>query len=42
VRAPPPPPVVHAPPPQPIVRAPPPAAHPAPMCGKPGLPPCPK
>ena len=42
VRAPPTPPVVHAPPPQPIVRAPPPAAHPAPMCGKPGLPPCPK
>ena len=42
VHAAPPPPVVHAPPPQPIVRAPPPAAHPAPMCGKPGLPPCPK
>jgi uncharacterized caspase-like protein len=42
VRAAPPPPVVHAPPPQPIVRAPPPGAHPAPMCGKPGLPPCPK
>jgi uncharacterized caspase-like protein len=40
VHAAPPPPVVHAPPP-PVVR-PPPAAQHAPLCGKPGLPPCPK
>ena len=38
---PPPPPVVHAAPPPPVVRAPPAAQH-APLCGKPGLPPCPK
>ena len=43
VRAPPPvAPVVHAPPPPPVVRAPPPPAQHAPLCGKPGLPPCPK
>ena len=49
--APPPPPVVHAPPPAPVLRAPPPpaparaplpAAARGPLCGKPGLPPCPK
>ena len=39
VHAPPPPPVVHAAPPPPVVRAPPAAQH-APLCGKPGLPPC--
>jgi uncharacterized caspase-like protein len=39
---PPPPPVVHAPPPAPAVHAAPPAAQRAPLCGKPGLPPCPK
>ena len=38
--APPPPPVVRAPPP--VARAPPPAAARGPLCGKPGLPPCPK
>ena len=42
VRAPPPPSVVHAAPPPPVVHAPPPAAQHAPLCGKPGLPPCPK
>jgi uncharacterized caspase-like protein len=42
VRASPPPPVVHLPPPPPLVRAPPAAAQHAPLCGKPGLPPCPK
>ena len=41
VRAPSPPPVVHAAPPPPVVRAPP-AAQRAPLCGKPGLPPCPR
>jgi uncharacterized caspase-like protein len=41
VHAAPPPPVVHAAPPPPVVR-PPPAAQHAPLCGKPGLPPCPK
>jgi uncharacterized caspase-like protein len=38
----PPPPVVHAPPPPSVVRAPPQPAQHAPLCGKPGLPPCPK
>jgi uncharacterized caspase-like protein len=37
----PPPPIVHAAPPPPVVRAPP-AAQQGPLCGKPGLPPCPK
>ena len=37
-----PPPVVRAAPPPPVVRAPPAAAQHAPLCGKPGLPPCPK
>ena len=41
VHAAPPPPVVHAAPPPPVVHAPPAAQH-APLCGKPGLPPCPK
>jgi uncharacterized caspase-like protein len=40
--APPPPPVVRAPPLPSVVRAPPPPAQHAPLCGKPGLPPCPK
>jgi uncharacterized caspase-like protein len=40
--APPPPPVVRAPPPAPVVHVPPPPAQHAPLCGKPGLPPCPK
>jgi len=42
VHAPPPAPVFHAPPPPSVVRAPPPPAQHAPLCGKPGLPPCPK
>ena len=43
VRAPSPPPVVHAPAaPLPVVHAPPPAAQHPPICGNPGLPPCPK
>ena len=42
LHAPPPPSVVRAPPPAPVVHAPPPPAQHAPLCGKPGLPPCPK
>jgi uncharacterized caspase-like protein len=42
VHAPPPPSPVRAPPPAPVVHAAPPAAQHPPLCGKPGLPPCPK
>jgi uncharacterized caspase-like protein len=42
VHAPPPPSAVRAPPPAPVVHAAPPPAQHAPLCGKPGLPPCPK